>query len=100
MAFKLDRRKIFELTDEAAGEAAEEVMNMAKIEVPYVTGFLHDSHEVVQYAPSSYGVYANASYAKDVHEGHVIKNRKGGKSYGKTDGNPWFERAIKNLALE
>lgn len=94
----IDKRKIFEIADEAVAEKAEEVKNMAQIEVPYVTGFLHDSHEVRKFAPSSYGVFATAYYAKDVHEGHEIKNKKNGESFGRTTGNPWMRRAIENLA--
>jgi hypothetical protein len=96
--FKFDRRKLFEVVDEAVAEHAEELKAMAQIEAPYVTGKLHDSHMVEKFAPSSYGVFATAPYARDVHEGHKVKNRKGGKSYGKTTGNPWFKRAINNLA--
>ena len=100
MPFEFDRRKLFEVVDEAVYEHAEELKNMAQIEAPFVTGQLHDSHMVEKFAPSSYGVFATAPYAKDVHEGHDIKNVKGGESYGRTKKNQWFKRAIRNLALE
>ena len=94
----IDKRILFDIVDEAVAEKAEELKNMAQIEVPYVTGFLHGSHGVEKYAPSSYAVVATAPYAKDVHEGHAIKNKKGGESFGRTTGNPWMRRAIENLA--
>ena len=93
-----DVRMIFDLVDEAVGEKAEELKNMAMIEAPFLSGDLKESHEVVRHAPSSYTVQATMSYAKDVHEGHSVTNKKGGEVFGKVDGNPWMTRAINNLA--
>lgn len=94
----INKRAIFDLADEAVAGAAEELKNMAQIEAPYVTGFLHDNITVERYAASSYAVVSNAPYSLAVHKGHAVKNRKGGDTYGETTGNPFMRRAIENLA--
>ena len=97
---KFEYRRVEEIKEDVdtVKRLAEELKNMAQIEAPFVTGQLHDSHMVEKFAPSSYGVFATAPYAKDVHEGHDIKNVKGGESYGRNKKNQWFKRAISNLA--